>query len=371
MRSMRSAWQLSGCVQGMRGITPHPCTAWGRTARAHQVVEASSPDHGEGQDGPVPSAVSDSRRAVRAGRADRRTAAKGTSPHGKVPRAPGTDPRAAQRTSRREPTRRATADGEVIYGKHSVRSVFRARPQAIRRVAIREGAARYLQEFIDLAGAAGIEPEMMRTGEFLRLGGLDEDDKHQGVFVVADPLPVHTEYDFDLLNDAEVVVVLDQLSNPQNFGTIIRTAAFYGVDGLVWLKNRAVDIDATVRRIAVGGTEMVPLFRVTNLARAIELLQQRGFWVYGFDERGEKTIHQTQFDTKSALIIGAEGEGMRYLTKLHCDELVRIPGGRPGLESLNAAVAAGIVMAEVFRSRSPGSGRPASGHPPTDSQSQG
>ena len=218
---------------------------------------------------------------------------------------------------------------------------------------MREGAARYLQEFIDLAEAAGIKPEMMRTGEFLWLGGLSKDDKHQGVFVIADPLPVYTEYNFDLLEEAAVVVVLDQLSNPQNFGTIIRTAAFYGVDGIVWLKNRAVDIDATVNRIAVGATEMVRLFRVTNLARAIELLQQRGFWVYGFDERGEKTIYQTQFDTKSALVIGAEGEGMRYRTKLHCDELVRIPGGQPGLGSLNAAVAAGIVMAEVFRSQSP------------------
>jgi 23S rRNA (guanosine2251-2'-O)-methyltransferase len=171
------------------------------------------------------------------------------------------------------------------------------------------------------------------------------------VFVIAEPLPVFTEYDFDLLNEARLVVVLDQLSNPQNFGTIIRTAAFYGVDGIVWLKNRAVDIDATVSRIAVGGTELVKLFRVTNLARALEQLKERGFWVYGFDERGEKTLAETEFDDKSVIIIGAEGEGMRQRTKLYCDELVRIAGGRPGLESLNAAVAAGIVMAEVYRPR--------------------
>ena len=346
MRSMWSAGQLPD--------RPCPCAARGRVVRADEIIEVSPPDREEGQDGPVPSPVSDDRRAVRTGRTDGRTGAENTRPHGKSAREPRVPPRAAQRANRREPGRRATADGEVVYGKHSVRAVFNARPQAIHRIAMREGAARYLQEFIDLAEAAGIKPEMMRTGEFLRLGGLDEDDKHQGVFVIADPLPVYTEYDFDLLDEAEVVIVLDQLSNPQNFGTILRTAAFYGVDGIVWLKNRAVDIDATVSRIAVGGTEMVRLFRVTNLARAIELLQQRGFWVYGFDERGEKTIYQTQFDTKSALIIGAEGEGMRYRTKLHCDELVRIPGGRSGLESLNAAVAAGIVTAEVFRSRSPG-----------------
>ena len=351
---MRSTGQLPDGMQHVRAVPSCPCAAGDRAVHADQIIEACPPDHGEGQDRPVATPVSDGRRSVRTGRTDGRTAAKRNRPQGKSARAPGVPSTVAQRANRRESSPSATADAEVIYGKHSVRAVFSARPQAIRRVAIREGAARYLREFIDLAEVAGIKPEMMRTGEFLRLGGLNEDDKHQGVFVIADPLPVYTEYEFDMLEEANVVIVLDQLSNPQNFGTIIRTAAFYGVDGIVWLKNRAVDIDATVNRIAVGGTEMVRLFRVTNLVRAIELLQQRGFWVYGFDERGEKTIYQTQFDAKSALIIGAEGEGMRYRTKLHCDELVRIPGGRPGLGSLNAAVATGIVMAEVFRSRSSG-----------------
>ncbi len=238
----------------------------------------------------------------------------------------------------------------VVYGKHSVRAVFLNRPDSVRRVVLREGAARYLQEFIDLARGAGIEPELVRTGEFLRLSGLSEDDKHQGVFVIADPPKVYTEYDFDLLRDASVVVVLDQLSNPQNFGTIIRTGAFFGVDGIVWLKDRAVDVDATVARIAVGGTEFVRLFRVTNLARSLELLKERGFWVYGFDERGSRTLEETEFDPKTVVIIGAEGQGMRSRTKLYCDELVRIPGGQPGLESLNAAVAAGIVLAKVAAS---------------------
>jgi 23S rRNA (guanosine2251-2'-O)-methyltransferase len=247
--------------------------------------------------------------------------------------------------------RRNPAPGrnDVIYGKHSVRAVFRERPGTVRRVAIRVGAAGYLQEFIDLSREAGIEPELMRTGEFLRLGQLDENDKHQGVFVIADPLPIYSEYDFDQLSQASVVIVLDQLSNPQNFGTIIRTAAFFNVDGVIWLKDRAVDVDATVMRIAVGGTEMVRLFRVTNLARTLDLLKERGFWVYGFDERGEKSLPEAHFAPKSALVFGAEGEGLRQRTKKFCDELIRIDGGRPGLESLNAGVAAGIVMAEVFR----------------------
>ena len=254
-------------------------------------------------------------------------------------------------TGERRRSAKDEAKTDVVFGKHSVRAVFRARPETIQRVILREGASRYLQEFIELAHAADIEPELLRSGEFLRLGGLSEDDKHQGVFVITDKLKVYSEYDFDLLDSASVVVVLDQVSNPQNFGTIIRTAAFFEVGGIVWLKNRAVDIDSTVSRIAVGGTEFVKLFRVTNLARSLELLKERGFWVYGFDERGDKTLAQTEFDAKTVVIIGAEGEGLRQRTKLYCDELVRIPGGQPGLESLNAAVAASIVLAEVARDR--------------------
>lgn len=214
---------------------------------------------------------------------------------------------------------------------------------------MREGAARYLDEFFELGRRNGIEPEFLRTGEFLRISGLTENDKHQGVFVVTEPLKIYSEFDFDLLADASRVLVLDQISNPQNFGTIIRTAAFFEIDAVVWMKDRAVDVNETVARVAVGGLEFVKLFRITNLARGLELLKDRGFWIYGFDERGESTLQEILFDPKSVVVIGAEGEGMRHRTKAMCDELVRIPGGRPGLESLNAAIAAGIVMAELRR----------------------
>lgn len=256
-------------------------------------------------------------------------------------RAPRDDPRGGGRQH--------DTQMEIVYGKRSVRAVFDARPEAIRRVVMREGAARYLQEFIDQAKRIGVEPELLRTGEFLRQCHLTEDDKHQGIFVVTDPVKIYSEYDFDLLNDASVVLVLDQVSNPQNFGTIIRTAAFFGVDAVVWPKNRAVDITPTVSRVAVGGTEFIKLFRITNLARSLELLKDRGFWIYGFDERGENTLAATKLHEKAVVVIGAEGEGMRHRTKIMCDELIRIPGGRPGVENLNAAIAAAIVMAEIFR----------------------
>jgi 23S rRNA (guanosine2251-2'-O)-methyltransferase len=238
---------------------------------------------------------------------------------------------------------------DVVYGKHSVRAVFLARPHDIRRVVLREGASRYLQEFIDLARGIGIEPELLPSGQFLRTGWLDEDDKHQGVFVMVEPPPVYTEHDLDLLTDASVVLVLDQISNPQNFGTILRSAAFFGVDAVLWLKNRSVDLSPTVSRVAVGGAEFLKLYRVTNLARSLQLLKDQGFWVYGLDERGTKTLAEASFGDKTALVVGAEGEGLRKRTKDFCDELVRIPGGRRGVESLNAGVAASVALAEVFR----------------------
>jgi 23S rRNA (guanosine2251-2'-O)-methyltransferase len=108
-----------------------------------------------------------------------------------------------------------------------------------------------------------------------------------------------------------------------------------------------------VARVAVGGAELVDLYRVTNLARSLQILKELGFWIYGLDERGERTLAQTEFDAKTVLVIGAEGEGLRQRTKGECDALVRIPGGQAGLESLNAGVATAVALAEVFRGREP------------------
>ena len=238
---------------------------------------------------------------------------------------------------------------QMVFGKHSARAVFLARPRAVNRMVLLEGARRYLKEFEDLAAGVGIEPEYLARPEFLRATRLTEDDKHQGVVLYTDPVPVHGEHDLHLLADASLVLALDQVSNPQNFGTVLRSAAFFGADAVVWTKDRAVDLSPTVSRIAVGGDEFVGLYRVTNLARSLEALKTHGFWVYGLDERGGATLAETDFGPKAVLVVGAEGEGLRAKTRERCDVLVRIPGGRPGVESLNAGVAATVALAEVAR----------------------
>jgi 23S rRNA (guanosine2251-2'-O)-methyltransferase len=239
---------------------------------------------------------------------------------------------------------------DKVYGKHSVRAVLLSRPGSVTRLLL-AGKESYHQDLVKLARQANIEPEWLKWPEFRRAGGVSDDDKHQGVVVLTTPRRMLTEADLGELADARVVLALDQISDPQNLGAILRSAAFFGVDATLMMKNRAAEISPLVARVAVGGAELVKTFRITNLARSLQILQGMGFWVYGLDERGERTLAETEFDAKTVLVVGAEGEGLRQRTKTFCDALVRIPGGRTGLESLNAGVATAVALAEVFRER--------------------
>ena len=241
---------------------------------------------------------------------------------------------------------------ETVYGKHSVRAVLLTRPQAVQRMLL-GGKESYHEDTIKLARRNDIEPELLPWPEFRRLGGVTDDDKHQGVVALIERRPLLTEGDLDRLagDEPRVVLALDQLSDPQNLGTILRSAAFFGVDAVLVLKNRSAEVTPLVARVAVGGAELVDTYRVTNLARSLETLKQLGFWVYGLDERGPATLAQTEFDPRTVLVVGAEGEGLRHRTREFCDALVQIPGGRPGLESLNAGVATAVALSEVFRGR--------------------
>ncbi|MBT8339253.1 MAG: 23S rRNA (guanosine(2251)-2'-O)-methyltransferase RlmB [Desulfatitalea sp.] len=237
---------------------------------------------------------------------------------------------------------------EKIFGKHSVRAVFLTRPDDIRRMVI-AGKIEYHKEFIDLARRNGINYEFLSWPEFRRLGEFEEHDKHQGILILVKPRPTYNEKDLDLLKTGRCIFAVDQISNPQNFATIIRSAAFFGVDGIITTRNRAADLSQTVVRYAVGGAEFVKVFTVINLSRTLNELKSMGFWAYGLDERGQKTLAETEFAEKTVFVVGAEGQGLRRKTRINCDELVRIPGGIKGVESLNAAVAASIAMSEIFR----------------------
>ncbi len=238
---------------------------------------------------------------------------------------------------------------EKIFGKHSVRAVFLTRPRAIRRVLLLSGKLPSSDEFIDLTRRAKLQPEILPWDQFVQAGHFTEGEKHQGVCIFAEPRHMFSEKDLHRLRDDRTILALDQITNPQNLGMILRNAAFFGVDAVLLLRNRSTDLSPIVTRAAVGGAEFVKIFKVTNLARSLETLKKLEFWVYGLDERGEKTLAETHFDDKTVFVVGAEGEGLRLRTSKFCDALVRIPGGRHGLESLNAGVATAVALAERFR----------------------
>jgi 23S rRNA (guanosine2251-2'-O)-methyltransferase len=246
---------------------------------------------------------------------------------------------------------------EMVYGKHSVRAVFLIRPEAVRRLVL-GGKPEYHRELSQIARAAGVTPELVAWPEFRRITGLTDEDKHQGVCVFTTSRPIYGEHDLDRLADRSLVVALDQISDPQNLGAVLRASAFFGVDGVLLLKNRSAELTPRVARIAVGGAELVEVYRVTNLARSLDILREYGFWTYGLDEEGAHILRETDFDRRTVLVIGAEGQGLRQRTRTKCDALVRIPGGREGVESLNAAVATSIALAEIS-SRNPGPDEPA------------
>lgn len=260
-----------------------------------------------------------------------------------------------QHASRREPAqpdqyRRGRSPLQRIFGKHAVEAVLIKRPRAVRRLVI-AGREAYYEDIIKLCQERGVAVEVLPWPQFLDLGEFAEGDKHQGILAFAAPIHVFGDHDLHRLGGASCVIALDQVSNPQNLAAILRSASFFGADAVILMRHRSADVTPEVQRYAVGGAEFVDIYKVTNLADAIDELKLRSFRVLGLDERGVRTLSQTQFTGKTVLVIGAEGEGLRQKTRAHCDELVRIPGGRRAVESLNAAVAATVALYELFRLR--------------------
>ena len=241
-----------------------------------------------------------------------------------------------------------SASSEALYGKHSVRSVFLKRPNDVEKL-ILAGKEDYHDDLINLAGRHDVPTYMTSWQELEAAGNFDANDKHQGVLAFVKLREIFSEADFDRLSAAKCVLVLDQVSNPQNLATIIRSAAFFHADAICYMKNRAATPTPEVVRFAVGGAEHVDLYQITNVASVIQHLQELGFWVLGLDERGEKTLAEHDLSQKTAFVVGAEGEGLRAKTKAYCSDLVRIPGGTEGVESLNAAVATTIALYEFSR----------------------
>jgi len=231
----------------------------------------------------------------------------------------------------------------ILIGINPVAEALRA-GHPLERILVAKGAGGpRLQEIIELARRANIPLRFEPRDALERLAG---SAAHQGVVA----LGAATQYiDLDdIAEGARLVVVLDGVEDPHNLGAIIRTAHAAGAAGVVIPERRAAGITDVVAKAAAGALEHLPVIRVTNINRTLEQIKERGYWIYGLDERGAEDYDRVEFSTPTALVLGAEGTGLHEQVRKHCDVLVRIPmAGK--ISSLNVSVAAGIVLFEWKR----------------------
>jgi len=240
--------------------------------------------------------------------------------------------------------------GKVIYGINPVLEALRAERQILHKILIAEGrGGSPVQTLRQLAREKGI-PVQVRPKEALsKLVGTDH---HQGIvglrseFLYASFEDLRQVIQSSLRN--ALVLILDGIEDPQNLGSLIRTAEACGVQAVIIPKDRAVGVTPAVIKASAGAAAHIPVVRVTNLATTLEELKREGFWIVGADARGEKNLYEMNFDMNVGLVIGSEGKGIRPLVLKKCDYTVSIP--RKGkISSLNAAVAGAIILFEILR----------------------
>ena len=244
------------------------------------------------------------------------------------------------------------AEEVLIVGINSVQATLERDPAAVLALWLdRERDDKRLRALAELAERYGITAQWSERKQLDRKA---EGTGHQGaVMRVRAPAPRGERELEGLLAETSgppLLLVLDGVQDPHNLGACLRSAAAAGVDAVIAPRDRACGLTATVRKVASGGAEVVPFFRVTNLARTLRTLQQAGVWLIGADAAGEGTLYDSDLHGPVALVLGAEGQGLRRLTREHCDLLVRIP--MPGaVESLNVSVATGVFLFEAVRQR--------------------
>ena len=239
---------------------------------------------------------------------------------------------------------------KVLFGFHAVGVRLKTTPRSIIEIyyePTRRDAR--MRQFLERANEAGVR---LIEADGMRLAKLAGSHGHQGVAARVEILAQTSSLD-DLLDGIEgppLLLVLDGVTDPHNLGACLRVADGAGAHAVIAPKDHAVGVNATVAKVASGAAETVPYFMVTNLSRTLNELKERSIWCIGTSDGTSKTIYQADLKTPVALVMGAEGEGMRQLTRKTCDELVGIPM-RGAVESLNVSVATGVCLYEALRQR--------------------
>ncbi|MBC3375362.1 23S rRNA (guanosine(2251)-2'-O)-methyltransferase RlmB [Pseudomonas sp. SWRI92] len=240
---------------------------------------------------------------------------------------------------------------EKIYGVHAVEALLRHHPKRVKQIWLAEGRSDpRVQALIELAGENRVTVGQAERRE------MDAwvEGVHQGVVAEVSPSQVWGEAMLDELLDrtegAPLLLVLDGVTDPHNLGACLRSADAAGALAVIVPKDKSATLTPVVRKVACGAAEVIPLVAVTNLARTLEKLQQRGLWVVGTAGEAEVSIYDQDLTGPTILIMGAEGKGMRRLTREHCDYLVKLPMAG-SVSSLNVSVATGVCLFEAQRQR--------------------
>src|SRR5690606_15220532 len=239
---------------------------------------------------------------------------------------------------------------QILAGFHAVTARMRHAADSIREIYIEASRSdKRMQSLVDLAKQHEIKVIPVAPD---RLEGLARGVRHQGVVAVADPkqLAVTVDDVLDVITEPAHLLILDGVTDPHNLGACLRTADAAGVHAVIAPKDRAVGLNATVQRVACGAADTVPYIMVTNLARTMRALKQRDIWLVGTDDEAGTDMHGVDARQAVAWVMGAEGEGLRRLTRETCDQLVRIPMLGSG-ESLNVSVASAVCLFETVRQR--------------------
>jgi 23S rRNA (guanosine2251-2'-O)-methyltransferase len=237
----------------------------------------------------------------------------------------------------------------VVFGFHAVLARLRADPKSVLEIFVDE--TRNDARMKDLVSAAQRSSVQVHKVPTKRLDGFYGGGRHQGVVARVDLKKVSDNLD-EILEQVEkpLLLVLDGVTDPHNLGACLRVANAAGAHAVIAPRDRAAGITPAVSKVASGAAEATPYLMVTNLARTLAELKERNVWIVGADERADKTLYEADLPASIAWVLGAEGEGMRRLTRESCDLLVRIPM-RGEVESLNVSVSAGVCLFESVRRR--------------------
>jgi 23S rRNA (guanosine2251-2'-O)-methyltransferase len=239
----------------------------------------------------------------------------------------------------------------IILGFHAIQARLRLDAQSLR--AVYYDPARRDRRMGDfLKQATPLLGDRLHSANSERLHSLAGHDRHQGLVALADKMTVARTLPelVDGIEGPALLLVLDGVTDPHNLGACLRVADGAGVHGVVVPKDRSAHVNATVTKVASGAAEVVPIIPVTNLARSMKELKEMGITLIGTDEDAELSIYDLDLTGPIGIVMGAEGDGMRRLTRENCDQLVRIPM-QGVVESLNVSVASGVCLFEAVRQR--------------------